>query len=93
MWYKYDKFKASLCKEKKGAGTLGLRKQHTHFFYYPYSADTKLIKEGEESKRKSYQALVWFSQPLTQDIVDRCNKKGRQSFITYQKTPIRVFQR
>jgi tRNA pseudouridine synthase 10 len=63
------------------------------FLFLSYSADTKLIKEGEESKRKSYQALVWFSQPLTQDIVDRCNKKGRQPFVAYQKTPIRVFQR
>ncbi|KAI8339266.1 hypothetical protein BC941DRAFT_373629 [Chlamydoabsidia padenii] len=55
-------------------------------------SDTKLIKEGEETKRKSYQAIVWFSMPLTQDILDRCNK-GNDEFIIYQKTPIRVFQR
>ncbi|CAO3594034.1 unnamed protein product [Absidia cylindrospora] len=55
--------------------------------------DTKLIKDGEESKRKTYQALVWFSQPVTQEILDRCNEKGTSAFITYQKTPIRVFQR
>ncbi|ORZ24039.1 hypothetical protein BCR42DRAFT_84287 [Absidia repens] len=55
--------------------------------------DTKLIKDGEESKRKTYQALIWFSEPVTQDILDRCNEKGSSAFITYQKTPIRVFQR
>ncbi|KAI8337634.1 hypothetical protein BC941DRAFT_425805 [Chlamydoabsidia padenii] len=57
------------------------------------SNDTQHIKDGEETKRKTYQALVWFSQPLTDEIVDRCNKKGSQPFVTDQKTPIRVFQR
>ncbi|KAI9306140.1 hypothetical protein BJ944DRAFT_160427 [Cunninghamella echinulata] len=55
--------------------------------------DTKIIKEGEEKKRKTYRALVWLSEPLTQDIIDKCNKAGESEFITYQKTPIRVFQR
>ncbi|CAO3617076.1 unnamed protein product [Cunninghamella blakesleeana] len=55
--------------------------------------DTKIIKEGEEKKRKTYRALVWLSEPLTQDMIDKCNKAGENEFITYQKTPIRVFQR
>ncbi|SAM07259.1 hypothetical protein [Absidia glauca] len=57
------------------------------------TADTKLIKDGEETKRKTYQALVWFTQPVTDELLDRCNTKGRTPFISYQKTPIRVFQR
>ncbi|KAI8086058.1 uncharacterized protein BX664DRAFT_334813 [Halteromyces radiatus] len=55
--------------------------------------DTQIIKQGEEFKRKTYQALVWFSEPLTQDILDRCNEKGSQEFVTAQNTPVRVFQR
>lgn len=63
------------------------------FVYLFIRDDTKIIKEGEEKKRKTYRALVWLSEPLTQDIIDKCNKAGENEFITYQKTPIRVFQR
>lgn len=50
-----------------------------------------MIKEGEQTKRKSYRSVVWISVPVTKDDL---------SFLTtitdlqiYQKTPIRVLHR
>ncbi|KAG2201278.1 hypothetical protein INT47_006781 [Mucor saturninus] len=56
-------------------------------------ADTSIIKEGEETKTKRYRALVWLSEPLTDDLIERINRIGSQEFTIQQKTPVRVFQR
>ncbi|KAI9027290.1 hypothetical protein CLU79DRAFT_741230 [Phycomyces nitens] len=56
-------------------------------------SDTRIIKEGEESKRKSYRALVWLSQPITDEIIEKVNKAGSTPFMIKQTTPLRVFQR
>ncbi|KAI8369818.1 hypothetical protein EDC96DRAFT_478627 [Choanephora cucurbitarum] len=53
----------------------------------------KIIKEGEETKTKQYRALVWLSEPLTDELVDRINQVGSKAFTIQQKTPVRVFQR
>ncbi|KAG0241393.1 putative tRNA pseudouridine synthase Pus10 [Actinomortierella wolfii] len=58
---------------------------------------TKIIKEGEETKTKSYSALCWVSQPVTQALLDRINtfgqQAGKEGFVVDQQTPIRVLQR
>lgn len=54
---------------------------------------TTIIKEGEESKTKRYRALVWLSEPLTDELIERINKVGSTPFTIHQKTPLRVFQR
>ncbi|ORY91310.1 hypothetical protein BCR43DRAFT_103903 [Syncephalastrum racemosum] len=51
------------------------------------------MKEGEEFKRKKYRALVWLSEPVTPEILDRINQQGKTPFIIKQNTPLRVFQR
>ncbi|OZJ06032.1 hypothetical protein BZG36_01122 [Bifiguratus adelaidae] len=56
-------------------------------------ADTRTIKLGEETKRKTYSALVWISKPVTQDVMDKLNQHGASEFIIQQRTPIRVLQR
>ncbi|KAL0083021.1 hypothetical protein J3Q64DRAFT_1751151 [Phycomyces blakesleeanus] len=56
-------------------------------------SDTKIIKEGEETKCKSYRALVWISQPITDEIIEKVNKVGSAPFKIQQTTPLRVFQR
>ncbi|KAI9317016.1 hypothetical protein BX666DRAFT_1857510 [Dichotomocladium elegans] len=55
--------------------------------------DTKIIKEGEQFKRKTYRALVWISEPVSQAILDRLNEAGSKPFKIQQNTPTRVFQR
>ncbi|KAK4513766.1 uncharacterized protein ATC70_005772 [Mucor velutinosus] len=54
---------------------------------------TSIIKEGEETKTKRYRALVWLSEPLTDQVIERINKVGSSPFTIQQKTPVRVFQR
>jgi tRNA pseudouridine synthase 10 len=54
---------------------------------------TSIIKEGEETKTKRYRALVWLSEPLTDEVMERVNKIGSTPFTIKQKTPVRVFQR
>ncbi|GAN09896.1 pseudouridylate synthase 10 [Mucor ambiguus] len=54
---------------------------------------TSIIKEGEETKTKRYRALVWLSEPLTDQVIERINKVGSVPFTIQQKTPVRVFQR
>lgn len=54
---------------------------------------TSIIKEGEETKTKRYRALVWLSEPLTDQLIERINKIGSTAFTIQQKTPVRVFQR
>lgn len=55
--------------------------------------DTNIIKEGEETKTKRYRALVWLSEPLTDELIERINKVGSEPFVIKQTTPVRVFQR
>jgi tRNA pseudouridine synthase 10 len=54
---------------------------------------TSIIKEGEETKTKRYRALVWLSEPLTDEVMERINQVGTKPFTIKQNTPIRVFQR
>ncbi|KAI8139659.1 hypothetical protein BJV82DRAFT_563459 [Fennellomyces sp. T-0311] len=56
-------------------------------------ADTKIIKEGEEFKRKTYRALVWVSSPVTDEMIEKVNAAGSNPFKIKQNTPVRVFQR
>jgi tRNA pseudouridine synthase 10 len=55
--------------------------------------DTKVIKEGEETKTKSYSALCWTSIPVNQAMIDAVNEFRDKSFYVEQQTPIRVLQR
>ena len=55
--------------------------------------DTKVIKEGEETKTKSYSALCWTSNPVDQTMIDAVNEYTGKSFYVKQQTPIRVLQR
>ncbi|KAG0261025.1 putative tRNA pseudouridine synthase Pus10 [Mortierella polycephala] len=55
--------------------------------------DTKIIKEGEESKTKSYSALCWTSSPVDQTMIDAVNMYTDKAFFVEQQTPIRVLQR
>ncbi|KAF9579788.1 putative tRNA pseudouridine synthase Pus10, partial [Lunasporangiospora selenospora] len=54
--------------------------------------DTKVIKEGEETKTKSYSALCWASNPVDSTMIDAVNQFTDKSFIVEQQTPIRVLQ-
>ncbi|KAG1138746.1 hypothetical protein G6F37_010239 [Rhizopus arrhizus] len=53
----------------------------------------RIIKEGEEKKTKKYRALVWLSEPLTDELVKHINEASSKECPIQQKTPIRVFQR
>ncbi|KAI9256115.1 hypothetical protein EDC94DRAFT_650501 [Helicostylum pulchrum] len=66
--------------------------QVTHLSFIR-TEDTSIIKEGEETKTKRYRALVWLSEPLTDELIDRINQTGSKEFTIHQKTPVRVFQR
>ncbi|KAF9326297.1 putative tRNA pseudouridine synthase Pus10 [Podila minutissima] len=55
--------------------------------------DIKVVKDGEDTKTKSYSALCWTSNPVTQKMVDAVNAYNNKSFIIEQQTPIRVLQR
>ncbi|CAG8598857.1 5108_t:CDS:10, partial [Scutellospora calospora] len=54
--------------------------------------DLSIIKEGEETKTKTYSALVWISKKVTPEIIDEINK-FHDGFTIEQQTPIRVLQR
>ncbi|KAJ1674814.1 hypothetical protein EV182_002512, partial [Spiromyces aspiralis] len=57
-------------------------------------SDTKIIKEGEQEKRKCYSALVWLANPLSTEKLAELNMKyATQKFVIQQKTPIRVLHR
>ena len=55
------------------------------------STSSKILKDGEENKRKTYSALIYCRQPVTKERIeslnDICNLK------IAQKTPIRVLHR
>ncbi|CAO3669694.1 unnamed protein product [Umbelopsis ramanniana] len=55
--------------------------------------DVRIIKEGEQTKRKTYSALVWLAKPFTDDLIDKLNAIGSTQFEISQRTPIRVLQR
>jgi len=55
--------------------------------------DLVIIKEGEETKRKTYSALVWISKIVTPEIIDKINQYQDKEFTIQQQTPIRVLQR
>ncbi|KAG0304676.1 putative tRNA pseudouridine synthase Pus10 [Dissophora globulifera] len=55
--------------------------------------DTKVIKEGEETKTKSYSALCWTSKPVDQAMIEAVNAYADKPFFVEQQTPIRVLQR
>lgn len=69
------------------------KSNNIHVLNVLFSEDTSIIKEGEETKTKRYRALVWLSEPLTDQLIDRINQVGSQEFTIQQKTPVRVFQR
>ncbi|KAF0381857.1 trna pseudouridine synthase pus10 [Gigaspora margarita] len=54
--------------------------------------DLSIIKEGEETKTKTYSALVWISKKVTPEVIDEINK-FHDGFTIKQRTPIRVLQR
>lgn len=55
------------------------------------STSSKILKDGEENKRKTYSALIYCRQPVTKERIeslnDMCNLK------IAQKTPVRVLHR
>ncbi|GJJ75240.1 tRNA pseudouridine synthase 10 [Entomortierella parvispora] len=55
--------------------------------------DTKIIKDGEDTKTKSYSALCWASEPVTPTMIEAVNAYNNKAFIVEQQTPIRVLQR
>jgi len=55
--------------------------------------DIKVVKDGEDTKTKSYSALCWTSSPVTQAMLDAVNAFNNKSFKIEQQTPIRVLQR
>ncbi|KAF9370908.1 putative tRNA pseudouridine synthase Pus10 [Podila verticillata] len=55
--------------------------------------DIKVVKDGEDTKTKSYSALCWTSNPVTQAMLDAVNAFNNKSFKIEQQTPIRVLQR
>ena len=55
--------------------------------------DTKIIKDGEDTKTKSYSALCWASESVAQTMIDAVNAYNNKAFIVEQQTPIRVLQR
>ncbi|KAF9914850.1 putative tRNA pseudouridine synthase Pus10, partial [Lobosporangium transversale] len=55
--------------------------------------DTKVIKDGEETKTKSYSALCWTSNPVDQAMINAINEYTNKPFYVEQQTPIRVLQR
>ncbi|RGB25704.1 hypothetical protein C1646_801714 [Rhizophagus diaphanus] len=55
--------------------------------------DLVIIKEGEETKRKTYSALIWISKIVTPEIIDKINQYQDKELTINQQTPIRVLQR
>lgn len=54
-------------------------------------AQLKLLKEGEDTKRKAYRAVVWSANPMTPELVDAIASVGEITID--QLTPIRVLHR
>ncbi|CAG8538815.1 17464_t:CDS:10 [Acaulospora morrowiae] len=54
--------------------------------------DLLIIKEGEETKTKTYSALVWSSKKVTPDVIEKINVY-KDGLTIEQQTPIRVLQR
>jgi tRNA pseudouridine synthase 10 len=50
-----------------------------------------LLKEGEESKRKSYRSVIWAANPVTPETISGLSSQGE--FVIDQLTPIRVLHR
>eukprot|EP01134_Creolimax_fragrantissima_P004628 CFRG4628T1 len=53
--------------------------------------DTQNNRDGEEFKRKTYVATVWFAEPQTEETIKELNSNGE--FVIQQETPIRVLHR
>lgn len=49
------------------------------------------LKDGEDSKRKTYRALVWAATPMTEEVLTKLLQ--HQDFTIDQLTPIRVLHR
>ncbi|ORX92575.1 pseudouridylate synthase-like protein 10 [Basidiobolus meristosporus CBS 931.73] len=54
---------------------------------------TSIIKEGEETKTKSYSCLVWVSNEVTEELLQQANQFNNTEFVIHQRTPIRVLHR
>lgn len=54
-------------------------------------AESKRLKEGEEEKRKCYEALCWSEEPITAQDLERIN--AVRELQIDQDTPIRVLHR
>jgi tRNA pseudouridine synthase 10 len=60
--------------------------------YCSYYRDTlDQLKQGEEEKTKTYEAICWCQRPLTPDDYDKMN--NTRDLDLQQKTPIRVLHR
>ncbi|KAI8384756.1 uncharacterized protein BYT42DRAFT_592845 [Radiomyces spectabilis] len=55
--------------------------------------DIEHIKQGEEFKQKTYRALIWMSDVLTDERIAEINVQCSKPFKILQNTPVRVFQR
>lgn len=49
------------------------------------------LKEGEESKKKTYSCICWISREVTPEVLETVAKTG--TFVIQQSTPIRVLHR
>jgi len=49
------------------------------------------LKDGEESKRKTYSCIVWLSKEISQEDVEKI--ASIKHLVVYQKTPLRVLHR
>jgi tRNA pseudouridine synthase 10 len=50
-----------------------------------------MLKEGAEEKTKTYKAVIWLSEPLTDQDIEKVNT--HLNFTVHQKTPVRVLHR
>ncbi|KAI9140485.1 hypothetical protein BKA69DRAFT_1125580 [Paraphysoderma sedebokerense] len=55
------------------------------------SSDTIVIKQGEETKKKTYSCLIWTSKPVNQALLDKLTEIEDLQII--QRTPLRVLHR
>ena len=53
--------------------------------------DCDILKIGEEDKRKTYCALIWSHQPITEESIQLLN--SHENIVLQQKTPVRVLHR
>ena len=49
------------------------------------------LKEGEETKKKTYSCIVWLSREVTEEVLQTIRQ--RETFVVQQTTPVRVFHR